>query len=279
MENYISLFLINLVLDFCILMIVVRIFKLKSGWLDIFFLMIFSLTPQIMYVFCRLNFVYFALLKASFYLFASLFLTDNYAIKRVLSIFGFSLVLMFSVYGFGAFFVLFIRSIILQKQGVSLSPIFNALFIIGLILYIFLLYILFSKLAEYKKFNSFLSKVSFSLFGRHIEITGLIDSGNALYDTKTKKSVIIVPLSVVRRYISESECNMIAERRYFGLNISHEIEYETIGGQKGKMPIVNIGNVELERSGKVETHECVLGIVKENFANKKYECLLHREFI
>lgn len=279
MEKYISIFLTNLCLDFVVLVLLVRVFCLKSKHFEIFILMIFSLAPQTLYMFCDLKLIYFALLKTGLYFFVSLFLTDKYTLRRVFSIFGFSVFLMFSVYGFSGFFVLFIKSVVLQLWQTELRPILEAAISIGLVLYIFLLYLLFSKLAEHKKISSFLSKVSFYLFGRHIEITGLIDSGNALYDTKTKKSVIIVPLSTIRKFISAGECDMIAEGRYFGLNISNEIEYQTIGGNRAKMPIVDIGSATLERGGKVETHECVLGIISENFADKKYECLLHREFI
>lgn len=279
MEKYISFFIINLVLDFTILVLLSRVFQLKSKRFEIMIIMIFSLTPQLLYMFCGLKPIYFALLKMSFYLFVSLFLTDEYSVKKLFSIFGFLVFLMFSVYGFSGFFVLFVRSVISETSNKNLSPIYSALIVIGLVLYIFLLYLLFSKLAEHKKFSGFLSKVSFSLFGRHIEITGLIDSGNALYDRVTGKSVIIVPLSVIRKYISEGECNMIAERRYFGLNISHELEYQTVGGTKAKMPIVDIGAVTLERHGKAEKRDCVLGIIGENLADKRYECLLHREFI
>ena len=279
MENYISLFLINLVLDFANFLLLTKVFHLNSKKFEILIIMIFSLSPQIMYVFFNLKLVYFALLKASFYLFASLFLVESYSARRIFAIFGFAIFLMFSVYGFSEFYILFVRSVASQLLNISLGPIYCALSVFLLVLYIFLLYILFSKLAEHKKFNSLLSKVSFSLFGRHIEITGLIDTGNSLYDTKTRKPTIIVPLSVVKKYISTGEYSMLDERRYFGLNVASEIEYETVGGQKKLMPIVDIGEVLLERDGKKERHECVLGIVKESFSDKRFECLLHREFI
>ena len=187
---------------------------------------------------------------------------------------------MLSVFGFGYLFVLYARAIFLSIFKKQMKVFYDCVVIIGLVFYNFMLIKLFGYLSKKKKFNSFLTKVSFSLFGRHIEITGLIDSGNSLCDTKTNKPVIIVPLAVIKKYLTEGECDMIRSEKYFGLNISHELEYVSVGGAKGRMPISDIGAVKILKNGKEEEKECVLGIVCENLTeDKDYDCLLHRDFL
>lgn len=187
---------------------------------------------------------------------------------------------MFSVFGFGYMFVLYIRAIFSTLFKRQMKVFYDCIVVIGLVFYIFMLIKLTDFLSKKRKINTFLAKVSFSLFGRHIEITGLIDSGNSLCDTKTKKPVIVVPLAVLAKYLTESECNMIKSENYFGLNISHELEYVSVGGAKGRMPISDIGEIKLSRNGKEESFDCVLGIVCENLTeDKDYDCLLHRDFL
>lgn len=280
METYITFLITNFVLDLTIIFLVCSTFGLKAKRIELVILMVFSLVPSILFVFYKIKLVFLVLLKMAFYIFVSFFLIEEFTLKKILSLFGFEIFLFFSVYGFNEFFILFVRSVILTLFSKKLSIIFNLTVTFSLLIYIFLLNLLFTKLAKDKKFKNFLSKVSFYLFGRHIEITGLIDSGNALYDTVTKKSVVIIPLSVLRKFLSESECDMIRDKNYFGLEISHELEYVTVGGKKSYMPIVDIGEIQVERNGEKQNFECVLGIVQENFADeKKFECLLHREFL
>lgn len=280
MDYYISILIVSLILDFSILVLENRIFHLRIGKVEFFMLMLFSTMPGLIYIFSGLDFLYYFLIKLGFYIFVSIFITDSFEFKRIISLLLSSIFLLFSVYGFGEFFILFVRSIVLLTYGKDLYVLYNCLIIFALSAYIFILVIFFTKMAKRKKIKSLLSKVSFFLFGRHIEITGLIDSGNSLVDTKTKSPVIIIPLSVLKKYLSESECEMIERKQYFGLNISHELEYISVGGVKGKMPIAEIGEIELERNGEVQKCKCVLGIVEENFADSKnYDCLLSRDFL
>lgn len=280
MEFYISFLLINLILDLSIITLLKRVFGLCVRKIEIVILMLFSLVPGLLFSLYKIKFLYFLLLKIAFYFLVSIFVADSFYPKRFLSIFGFSEFLFFSVYGSGEFFILFVRAVVLTLFKKELKTFSDVIIMLSLIAYIFLMSLCFKEISRHKKLSNLLSKVSFFLFGRHIEITGLIDSGNALYDTKTKKSVIIISLSVLRRFLTESECEMIKNKRYFGLDISHELEYETVGGKKSTMPIVDIGEVELERGGEKQKFKCVLGIVSEGLVEeKRYECLLHREFL
>lgn len=187
---------------------------------------------------------------------------------------------MFSVFGFAYLFVLYARAVFLSLFKKQMKVFYDVVIVLGLVFYNFMLIKLFGYMSKKKKINSFLTKVSFSLFGRHIEITGLIDSGNSLCDTKTKKPVIIVPLAAIKKYLTEGECKMISSEKYFGLNISHELEYVSVGGAKGRMPISDIGVAKFIKNGKEEEKDCVLGIVSENLTeDKDYDCLLHRDFL
>ncbi len=267
-------------MDFSIFILLKKLFKLNVSKLEIVMLSMLSAIPQIVYIFCELWVGYYFLMKIAFLIFISIFIVDEFKFKRILVLFAFGLILMFSVYGFGKLFVLYIRALFFEITSKKLGVLYDIVIVLGLICYIILLTLFFTKLSKKQKLENLLAKVSFSVFGRHIEITGLIDSGNTLVDTKTKKPVIIVPLSVIKKYISESEYKMILEKNYFGLDISHELEYVSVGGVKGTMPITDIGDVKIKIKGKIETFKCVVGIVKENLTeDKDYECLLHRDFL
>lgn len=279
MEFYISFFLTNLIGDFSEVNLLSKLFKIGLKKIEIFLLMVFSVVPTLVYIFCSVHFMWFVLMKFGFYLFFSVFATDGIKLKEIMSILAFSIILMFSVFGFGEFFILFVNAVFLNFSGKTIPSIFHFIISFALVVYFVLLNLFFKKLSKRKKMKNFLSKVSFFLFGRHIEITGLIDSGNTLCDTKTKKPVVVVPLSVLSKFLSESECGMIRDRRYFGLDVSGELEYETVSG-KGKMPIVDIGEAKIERNGEVLPYKCVLGIISSNLADeKKYECLLGSDFL
>ena len=125
-------------------------------------------------------------------------------------------------------------------------------------------------------------KVSFLLFGNHIQINGLLDSGNSLYDTKTGKAVIIVSLNAIKKFISIDDYKKLCGDEATHYKIINQLQCSTVGEKKVTLPIIDIGEVVIENfeDGAQKKFKCVIGITKEDFLEKNdYECLLHREFI
>ena len=117
--------------------------------------------------------------------------------------------------------------------------------------------------------------VSFFINGKHIEVVGLLDSGNSLKDTKTRKPVIVISSKVLKKYFSDFEFEMMLKKSF----CDYFLDCETASGSRFKMPVIDIGKVMINQNNFIKSFDCVLGVVNQKFYNKKYECLLHQDFI
>ena len=132
------------------------------------------------------------------------------------------------------------------------------------------------------KNNTFLYNVSFLLFNKHIKITGFLDSGNTLYDTKTGKCVVVVSLQGIRKFLSEDMYEKFLSKNFFELGVSNELECVTVGGNKILIPIIDVGEIVVSQLSTdcPKSYKCVIGITNDKFAESDgYNCLLHREFL
>lgn len=282
MVQYINFFIINLVLDFAIIEMVNIFLKLYVSKIEIFAILIFSTFPSLVYIFFEANYFCFVCLKIVDYLILSLLLTDKYSLKNIFDLYFIMLISMFSAYGFSEFFVQFTKNIILDIFKIKLDIFYDFIILIALFLYIFLIVYIFGNLTKKKEIQNFLFNVSFLLFNNHIEITGFLDSGNTLYDTRTGKCVVVVSLASIKRYLSKTQYSRFLLNDYGMLGITNELECEVVGGNKVYLPIIDVGEIELKslESEETKTYKCVIGITKDKFAeSEKYDCLLHREFL
>lgn len=282
MVENINFFLINLVLDFAIIEMVNLFLKLYVSKFELILITIFSTFPSLFYIFYEIDYFFFICLKILDYIILTLLLTDNYSIKKILNLFFILLFSMFSVFGFGEFFVLFVKNILMDIFSINIDKFYDFLIIFALFIYISSLVAVFGDLTKKRELENFLFKVSFLLFEKHIEITGFLDSGNTLYDTKTGKCVVIVSLAGIKNYLSEVEYNNFLLKEYDELGVTNELDCVVIGGEKIKIPIFDVGEVELSQPDSKETRhfKCVVGITKEKFAgSENFECLLHRELL
>ena len=71
----------------------------------------------------------------------------------------------------------------------------------------------------------------------------------------------------------------ITNNNFNELGLSNIIEYVSVGGKTLSMPIVDVGSVKIDDGNCVKKFDCVLGISSQPFAEKGYECLLHRDFV
>lgn len=278
MEFYINFFIQNLILDIAIILILHKLFKLSLNKLEFFVLVIFSVMPQILYASFSYMYVWFVVSKLIFYLFLSVFSANNLNFREVFCLYGGGVLMMFSVFGFAEFFLKFIEAVFLELFGISISVLFHFLVTLALVLYVFLLYFFLVTLPRQRKSKEFFKNVSFFLFGRHIEITGLIDTGNTLYDTKTKKPVIVVSISALKKFLSENEIEMLETKNYVGLDISSELPYRSASG-KDTMPIIDIGQAKITKGKDEFYYKSVLGIASFDLTTEKYDCLLGKEFL
>ena len=281
MEFYISFSIINLILDFSILLMVNFYAKLYVKKVEMVITLIFSLFPSIMLICYHISFFLFVIIKVLDYFVLTLLITDEYKLSRLFQLNSILVFSMFSVYGFMEFFIEFVKTLFLVEFNIKIGVFYHFLIVFAVFLYIFALVMFFGKLSKKKNIQNFLYTVSFFLFGKHIEITGLLDSGNSLYDTKTGKAVMIVSLYSLKKYLSEDDYENLLFDRSISLGASSYATCVTVGGNNVQVPIFDIGEVKIEQTdGSTKICKCVLGITKEKFAeNDEYDCLLHREFI
>lgn len=279
MVEYINFFLINLALDFAIIEMCNLIFNLYVSKFEITAIVVFSCFPTILYVFYHIGFVLFIFFKIVDYMILCMLLTDRYSLRRIFDLLFVLMLSMFSFYGFAQFFVLFVKNFVKDVFKTEIKYYYDFVIVLALLLYIIALLAVMGNLAKKRALKDFLFKVSFLLFGKHIEITGFLDSGNTLYDTRTGKCVVIVSAEALSRYFSADEMENLMMS--FGADI-YRLECITVGGGKVTLPIIDIDEIKLCRaeSGETKLCKCVIGISGEKFAeNENYECLLHREFI
>ena len=282
MEFYISFSIINLIVDFVIIEMINYYCKLYNKFYEIILLMVFSLVPTFVYIFYKIEYYQFILLKILDYFIFTLLMADKHSFSRIIFLFSFFIFSLFSIYGFIEFFIQFVKIVFNSLFKINLGIFYDFIIVFALFLYIVALIIFFGNMFNKGNIQSFLYKVSFSLFDNHIEINGLLDSGNSLYDTKTGKAVVIVSLSSIKKFISKEMLEKLFSEKYDELHTFNKVSCVTVGGNKITIPIIDIGEVKIEQAsqGKSKTCKCVLGITKEKFAeNNDYECLLHREFL
>lgn len=115
--------------------------------------------------------------------------------------------------------------------------------------------------------------MSLILCGKHIVFYGLIDSGNSLIDPLTRKSVIIISLKSLEKYLSKEDIDWLLQVR------CRKIKCNTISESNVEIPVFDYKNLELKFGDKNEKVHCVFGLVNQKFENGKYDCLLSRDFL
>ncbi len=280
MEYYISIFILNIIVDLILLLSIKNIFGLSVRKICLLFLEIFNLCNLSIYLFLELKFYQFILGKILVNLILTLLITDDYKFKKLCELFFMQNVLMFSYYGFYEFLILLSRAVIFENFCKKLPIICDICILFAFLCYIFAVFALVSKLSKIKKIKSLLSKVSFLAFGRHIEIMGLLDSGNVLRDTKTNLPVIIINVRTIKNYLSKKDYENIIKGDYSKLNFSHYLKVVTISKEETEIPIIIPKSVVIGEGKNLKIKRCALGFVSHDFENSNaYGCLLHRDFI
>ena len=228
----ISIFIIELLVDFLIL----KLFKIYYRKIYLLFLQIPKVCASVICFFCLKNIFACVLVKFLAFLLCIIFITDSFRIKKLLAILFLEALLLFSIFGFFVFLMLWVNSsfndIFLQKipQNCQIFTLF------AIILYIFAVFRI-VRLYENNKFlRKFLTKVSFSLNGKHIYLYGLIDSGNALFDPLTRKPVVLVSIDSLEKNFSKIEIEHLLKLS------SRKIKCDTISGSGFEIPILKVYN-------------------------------------
>lgn len=256
-----------------------RIFKLDMGPFLMIFLQLILAVPTIMLIFLPIMGYQFVLMKLLMLFVLCLLTTNSYGIKNLFSQYFFMALIMFSVYGFGAFFVALVNATIKQYFPSNLIILSDYLIIFAIICYFFAIFALFDFLSKKKTLNSFLANVSLNLFGKHIEVTGLLDSGNSLYDTENGKAVIIVSAQVLKKVLDRDDYSKVLKGDLSTINVIKHIQTVTIGEENFNLPVIGECQIEVEQSGRTKSFDCEVGLICHDLdSDGSFECLLHKDF-
>ena len=149
--------------------------------------------------------------------------------------------------------------------------IFLAIFFV--LFYIFL-YILFKSISEKKNLQNFLANISFFIAGKHINLKGLIDSGNSVYDKQSNLPVVLLSIYSLKKYFPLASFNYVCE-----ILSSHYEKCVLVGGKTLFVPIVKVDDCVVEKNGNKQMKKFVIGIIDQKFYDERnFDCLLHRDF-
>ncbi len=275
MVYYINVLVTNLLIDYLSVVLIKQFFKLTSGFVYLFLIQIFSVAATVIYLFCGLEFYQFLLCKILAEFIIVFLISDSFKFVNILKLWWFYVLIMFSVYGFSEFFAVLLYSLFKFYFDIKIAKNHKFVLIISVFVYFIANFCFFCKMSKNKHLKNNLAKVSFFLYGKHIEITGFLDTGNSLIDKTTGKPVIVISANCLKKYFKNFKFQGLKKGEFCDRLIS----CECAGGTAFEMPIVKIDKVCVCHDGERKHISCMLGIVNQNFYDeKKYDCLIHRDF-
>lgn len=264
-----SLFLIEIVVDILSL----KVFKIYYKKVYLLFLQIPRVCANVLSLFYFNNFILSTIIKLISLFLCILFLTDSFKPRKLFGLFLLEIVLLFSVSGFLIFVLSWINCSIETIFLRKIDKNYQFLIIILIFLYIFAIFWL-TRLIEKNRFlKKFLVNVSFCLNKKHINLYGLIDSGNMLFDPLTRKPIVLVSIDSLRKYFSNFEIDEMLKLNY------RYVECDTISGSGYQIPIFKVENFSIKCDTETKEVLCLVGIVNHKFEKGKIDCLLHRDFL
>ncbi len=205
-------------------------------------------------------------------IFIALLITNEYQFRQIFVIFGSYILLSLSIYGYYEFLLAIFKSLNLIIFDSLYS---NIIFALCFAVFYIILYLLVALLKKQKVIHDFLADVSFFLGGKHIRLKGLIDSGNHVYDSQTSLPVVLLSFDSLKRFMPLASFAYITD-----VLSSHCEKCVLVGGKTIYVPIVSVDGCEVSKNGKTRALKFAIGVVQQKFYDeKRYDCLLHRDFV
>lgn len=265
----VMVFLIELFAD----LILIRLYHIKTKFWHVLFLQIPKVCACVLGVY--FSSILWVVLLSNFLskVIAVFFLNDTFEFKRFICILFSEYVVLFSIMGFSEFLLLWFKAgyRIIFKQNFPINRDYIAF--LGIFLYVFAFFCLTKSLPKNKNFGRYFVEVSLSSGSKHINVYGLIDSGNSVIDPLTNKPVILLSKKSFSKLFSKKELERLKNN---GCRI---VECETISGEKVKIPIFENISVKLKFEKEFVETNCVVGVSSVKFENGKYDCLLNRDYL
>lgn len=271
--EYVSIVLSVFFIEFVVDYLVLKIYKINYKFLYLLFLQVPKICSSVICVLYSQMLWLCMLVKIASKIICVVFITDSFRPKKILSLLLSEILILFSVGGFISFLGLCLNSSLESVFLYKIPQKYSFLVNLFIILYIFA----FFKIVRYVQNNKFaqkyLTKVSFFIEDKHINLYGLIDSGNSLLDPLTRLPVVLISFQCLRRYFSIFEMdNLIG-------NKCRKIKCDTISGSGFEIPVFKAQKFVARIGRESRKFVCMIGVVDRKFENGKFDCLLHRDFL
>ncbi len=273
MVEYINFLLCNFIFSLSAIILQKKIFSLQIKNIYLVFLQIFSLSAGLIYLFCGISFFVFLLLEILALFIMILLTTNEYSFYNITIQFFVLCLLFFAMIGFYEFLYLFYNEIIKQLINKKIAKYYKFVIILAIFLQYYVTNAVIDYIREMNLNKKILKNVSFLICGQHIEITGLIDSGNSV-TTKTNLPVIIISKKILKKYLFQSNYENITKL----LSDGEIVSCKTLSKETFEMPVIQGNFLEI----KIDKKKCccALGVVENSFYDEdKFECLIHRDFL
>lgn len=254
-------------------LIVMRLFHIKVKLWHVLFLQIPKICTCVLAVYIFQTQWVILLTNLLSKIICVFFLNDTLRLKKFVCILFSEYIVLFSIMGFSEFLLLWFKAgyRIIFKQNFPTNRGFIAL--LGIFLYIFAFFCLTKNLPKNRNLGRYFVEMSLSRNEKHINIYGLIDSGNSLIDPITNKPVILLSKKSFLKLFSKTELNEMLT------NQCRRVACETISGDKIEIPIFENISVKLKFEKEFVIANCVVGFSGIRFENGGYDCLLNRDFL
>ena len=272
MEN-LNIILSVAIVEFVIDYIVLKLFKIQYRKIYLLFLQIPKICANVLCLFYEFVFLLSLLIKILADFVCIIFITDSFKFSRLFNLFISKVIFFFSISGFVSFLVVWLRISIFEIFKVKILEKYGFLIILSIFVYIFAIFCLVRSIDKNKFLNKYLAKVSFKINNKHINLYGLVDSGNSLLDPISRMPVVLVSIKSLKKILNESELNEIINSR------CRKIKCDTVSGSGFEIPIFKASDFIAKFDQETKRFFCMVGIIEQGFGNDKFDCLLHRDFI
>lgn len=267
-----NIILIIICVEFLVDFIVARVLKIKCKTIYVLFLQIPKLCALGLCLYFGWNVWTKLLARFLARIITIFFLTDSFGIKKLAKIFGLEYLFLFSISGFVWFVLSWIEGMFEGSFLLNFPTNKRFLIVFGIFLYIFALFVLARSLSKNKNLCQHLLQVSLCFNDKHINVYGLVDSGNSLVDPKTRKPVLVISQKTILKLISKKEYQKL-------LTDGYSVKCETIAREEFDVPIIKDVFVKIKIENEMLPVECVIGVIDKKFENGRYDCLLWRDFL
>lgn len=271
MELNIILSIEIFVIDILVWLLIKKMCRLEIKITGLLLSLVVSLASLTSFLFLN-NLIFLVLIRLIAAIFIALLITNEYQIRQIFIIFSAYIVLSLSIYGYYEFLLAIFKNL---NFAIFESAYSNIIFVVCFAAFYLILYILVILLKKQKSIQDFLADVSFSLGSKHIRLKGLIDSGNHVYDSQTNLPVVLLSFDSLKKFMPLATFAYITD-----VLSSHYEKCVLVGGKTIYVPIVSVDGCEVSKNGKIRTEKFAIGVVQQKFYDeKRYDCLLHRDFV